>query len=497
VGQVLECHIKTHRSIYILSLMSTPDEGHKEVSSIMKVLLIYPRDEENINTRLPGSLNRAQGLYPPLGLSYLAAVLEESNHDVRILDVPALNLTVDETRKEIFDFKADVAGVTCMTSTIKGSLAAARIAKESGAKVVLGGPQLAVYPEDTVSYDFVDYGVVGEGDYVMRDLVNALESGKNVSAIKGLVYKKGGRTHVNGFGLVDDLDTLPLPARHLLPMDNYDCVITKRPFVTMVSSRGCPYRCGFCFKQPSDTVVRFRSPERVVDEIEHCIDRYKTRWVMFYDDTLGAKREHVTGICNGILERGLDIEWETPMRVNNVDRELLQLMHKAGCRRLRYGVESGDEDILKVMRKGITIDKVREVFKITDEIGIETFAYFIIGYAHETPVTIRKTINLAKELDSDWTMFTVATPYPKTNLYDLALEAGIVKGDYWRDFTLGKKRERIPYFVEDSDKWVKQAYKEFYLRPKYVWKKLRRLRSLETLRKYIDGATGVVLFNMK
>lgn len=463
----------------------------------MKVLLVYPREKGNINTRLPGSLNRAQGLYPPLGIAYVAAVLEKSGHEVRILDIPGLNLTIDEARKEISDYKADVAGVTCMTSTIRGSLEAAQLAKDSGAIVVMGGPQLAVYPEETVSYSFVDYGVVGEGEYVMRDLVAALESGGDVSKVRGIVYKSGGETHVNGYGLVDDLDTLPLPARHLLPMERYDCVITKRPFVTMVSSRGCPYRCGFCFKQPSDNITRFRSPKNVVDEMEHCVERYKTRWVMFYDDTLGARREHITGICNEIIERGLDIEWDSPMRVNNVDKELLELMHKAGCRRLRYGVESGDEGILKLMRKGITIDLVKKVFKLTDEVGIETFAYFIIGYAKETPATIRKTINLAKELDSDWTMFTVATPYPKTNLYDLALEAGILKGDYWRDFTLGKREERLPYFVKDSDRWVKQAYKEFYLRPRYVWKKLKRLRSLETLKKYVDGAAGVVLFNIE
>lgn len=459
--------------------------------------MIYPREKGNINTRLPGSLNRAQGIYPPLGIAYVAAVLEKSGHQVKILDIPGLNLTVDEARKEVIDYKADVAGVTCMTSTINGSLEAAQLAKESGAIVVMGGPQLAVYPEETVSYGFVDYGVVGEGEYVMRDLLAALESGSDVSGIKGLVYKKDGRTHVNGYGLVEDLDLLPLPARHLLPMGRYDCVITKRPFVTMVSSRGCPYRCGFCFKQPSDNITRFRSPKSVVDEIEHCMREYKTRWVMFYDDTLGAKKEHVTGICNEIIERGLDIEWDSPMRVNNVDTELLRLMHNAGCRRLRYGVESGDEGILKLMRKGITIDLVKKVFKQTDEAGIETFAYFIIGYAKETPATIRKTIDLAKELDSDWTMFTVATPYPQTNLYELALEAGIIKGDYWRDFTLGKREERLPYFVKDSDMWVKQAYKEFYLRPKYVWKKLRRLRSLETLKKYVDGATGVVLFNIE
>ena len=147
-------------------------------------------------------------------------------------------------------------------------------------------------------------------------------------------------------------------------------------------------------------------------------------------------------------------------------------MKRAGCIRLRYGVESGDPGILKLMRKGTTISQIREVFRMTHRVGIETFAYFIIGYANETPETIRNTIRLSKELDPDWVMFTIATPYPETHLFELARESGLVRDDYWKRFTLGKTSERLPYLVKDADVWAKKAYKEFYMRPGFVLKKL-------------------------
>jgi anaerobic magnesium-protoporphyrin IX monomethyl ester cyclase len=462
----------------------------------MKVLLINPREKGNINTRLPESLNRAQGAYQPLGISYIAAVLEEDGFTVEILDLQAEDLTVDEARASISASKPDVVGITAMTSTLQGALEAARLAKEAGAVVVLGGPQMAAYPKETLSYDYVDYGVIGEGEYVMRDLVRAIKAGKKPD-MPGVVWKSAdGVVGGEGFGLVEDLDALPVPARHLLDMGKYHCAITERKFTTIISSRGCPYNCGFCFKQPCDRFPRYRSPAKVVDEMEECAKMYGTRWFMFYDDTIGVRREHIEGICNEIIKRRLDVVWESPMRVNNVDERLLTLMRRAGCVRLRYGVESADEGILRLMRKGITVSQVRSVFEQTRKAGIETFGYFIIGYAHETVETIRKTIDLAKELDPDWVMFTVATPYPQTHLNDLAVEEGLIGGDYWRLFTLGGQTSRIPYFVKDSDKWVKKAYREFYLRPRFILRKIMRLNSLDMLRRYVDGAVGIVYFDM-
>ncbi len=463
----------------------------------MKIVLIRYWDIANINTRLPESLNKIQGALPPLGIAYVAAALESAGHEVSIIDAVAEGLAPEEVRGRLERVQPDLAGVTAMTSSIHGALEAGRIAKQCGALVVAGGAHMALYPEETLSYDFIDYGIVGEGDESTVELVAALEGGRPVEDIRGLAYKKDSQVRVNGARIVDDLDRLPFPAYHLLPMDRYSSIIGLHPVSTAVTTRGCPYRCGFCVKGPSDERFRTRSPRNVVDEMEMLVKRHHAAEVMFYDDVLTLRRKHIVGICEEILRRGLRVQWESPTRINRVDPELLELMHRAGCRVLRYGVESGDPGILALMNKAIDIDQVRRVFRWTREAGIETFAYFILGYAQETPVTMRRTIDLAKELDPDYVMFTLATPYPRTSLYELAVEQGIVTGDYWRDFTLGKRMERIPYFVPDAEGWMKRAYREFYLRPRRIWRQVRKIRSWRDVAKNLAGMKAIALFRMK
>lgn len=464
----------------------------------MKILLIRPRDIGNINTRLPDSLNKRQGVVPPLGIAYIAGSLEKAGHEVKILDVIAQNLSVAEVREEIRGFGPALTGVTTMTPTLFGALDAAKTAKELGSKTVLGGPQLSIYPKETVSYPYVDYGIGGEGEYAMAELAAALEKGTDPRGIKGLIYKEGDEITVNPPVIVDDLDALRFPAYHLLPMRRYDSIISLRPVSTMISTRGCPYRCRFCFKQPSDKKFRTRSPKSVVDEMECLVHDYGVKEIMFYDDTMTLKSDHITGICEEILRRELNVAWETPTRIECVNPEMLRLMRKAGCIRLRYGVESGDPEILKLMDKKIGLEQVRSVFKMTKEAGIETFAYFIIGYAHETEATIRKTIDFALEIDPDLVMFTVATPLPETPLYDLARKEGIVKDDYWREFTLGHKTgERIPYLYPDAKKWGKTAFRRFYIRPKYIMRRLMKMRTLNDIKKAFDAFKGIYRFRME
>jgi radical SAM superfamily enzyme YgiQ (UPF0313 family) len=458
----------------------------------MKVLLIRPHNKDNINTRLPKSLNERQGELPPLGISYIASVLENAGHVVEILDISALNLTVDEVRYKTDDFKPEVAGITTMTSTLFGALEAAKIAKQVGAITVLGGPQLSIYPKETLSYSYVDYGINGEGEYVMLELINALERNISPDDVKGLIYRKNYNVYVNEPAILNDLDSLPFPAYHLLPMRKYNSIIGNYPVSTMISSRGCHFKCHFCFKQPSDNRIRFRSSKNIVDEMAYLVKRFKVREIMFYDDVMTFSRSHIVSICEEILSRNLKVKWETPARVDNVDKSLLELMYKAGCIRLRYGVESGDEDILKLMNKKIELKQVREVFKLTKDAGIETFAYFMIGYAHETEVTIQKTINFALELDPCIVMFTVATPYPQTPLYELARREGLIKNDYWREFTLGMKDQRISYFFSDSERWIKKAYTSFYFRPEYIMRKIKQIRSLDDFIKCLKGIQGIL-----
>jgi anaerobic magnesium-protoporphyrin IX monomethyl ester cyclase len=463
----------------------------------MKILLVRYHDEGDINTRLPESLNRARGVLPPLGIAYIAAVLEKAGYQVKILDAIALNLTTQEVKEAIGAEAPDVVGVTAMTSTVRGALEALQMAKEQGAITVIGGPQLSIYPQETLSYDFVDYGINGEGEYPFLYLVRALERKTSITDIPGLVYKENGKILTNPAYIHLNLDEIPFPARHLLPMEKYSSIISMHPVATMVSSRGCPYQCGFCFKGPSDAKYRMRSAENVVDEMEILIKEYRVKEIMFYDDTLTMNRQHVENICKNILKRGLKIRWESPTRLDRIDAGLLKLMREAGCVRLRYGIESGDPRILKLMKKEISLPQAEEIFRLTRNAGIETFAYFIIGYIRETPETITNTIKFAKKINPDLIMFTLATPYPQTSLMDLAVKDGIVNGDYWKEFTLGKRNERMPYLVPDAEKWIARAYRSFYFRPGYILKRLFKIRSLDEIKKHFCAAMGILSFRMK
>lgn len=463
----------------------------------MRVLLIRYHDRNNINTRLPESLNKRIGVLPPLGIAYIAAVLERAGYEVGIIDAIALNLTREEVKERILVYKPRIVGITCMTPSFFGALEAAQIAKECGALVVLGGPHLAIYSTETLSYPYIDYGIIGEGEGTILELIRSLEERKSVSNIKGLAYKQNNEIFVNEARIVHNLDELPFPAFHLLPMKRYSSIIGLEPVTTMISTRGCPYQCSYCFKAPSDKEYRMRSPRNVVDEMGFVVESYGIKEIMFYDDAMTLSREHTVGICEEIIRRKLKVKWEVPTRIDKVDKELLYLMHKAGCIRLRYGIESGDPQILELMHKNISLEKAKEVFRWTKEAGIETFAYFMLGYAYETEDTIKRTISFALELNPDLLMFTAATPLPQTPLYHIAQEARLFEGDYWRDFTLGLSNEPIPYFFTDTEKWIKIAYRKFYLRPGYILRSLIKIRSPYKLRAHWNAAMGIFLFEMR
>ncbi|MBU2637989.1 MAG: B12-binding domain-containing radical SAM protein [Nanoarchaeota archaeon] len=449
----------------------------------MKVLLVRCRETENLNTRLPDSLNKAQGIYPPLGIAYIAAFLEQHDIDVEILDILALNLTREEIKNAIRRINPEIIGLTSMTPTCRSVIDVCYIAKEVNSDIltVVGGVHMSIFAREMLSFPCIDVGVIGDGEDAMLKICKDMHQGKRP---KGVL--KGER--------IDNLDILPIPARHLLPNDKYWCVIVEKPFTTMITTRGCPFGCGFCY--PAEKKVRFRDPIKVVDEMELIARQYKFKEILFYDDTFTLSRKHAINICEEIIRRGLKLKWEAPTRCDRVDRKLLEIMKKAGCIRLRFGVESGDQNILNHMNKGITLEQIRQAFKLTKKAGIETFAYFIIGYMGEDENTIKSTIRFAKELSPDWVMFTAATPLPETMLYEESVKAGLVDKNYWSDFTLGKRNDRLPFLIENADLWAKQAYKEFYLRPSFMIHKLKSINSLYRLKHIMTGAYAILKFRM-
>jgi len=458
----------------------------------MRIQLIRYHDLDNINTRLAENLNKKQGVLPPLGIAYIASSLEKAQHEVNIIDAIALGLSKQQLHQRIKEFNPKIVGITAMTPTFRGAQEAGLIAKEEDAITVIGGVHMSLFPKETLSYDYFDFGILGEGEETMVELCTAIENKQPFERIEGLAFKKNGNVYTNSPRIISDLDEIPMPAYHLLPMKRYSSIIGLHPVSTMIGSRGCPYKCGFCYKTPSDIKHRNRNPINVVDEMEFLIKNYKVKEIMFYDDLMLPS--YTEALCEEILKRKLEIKWQSPQRIDLVNPKLLRLMAKAGCRILRYGVEQGDPEMMRMVEKRITLDQVKKVFRWTHEAGIDTFVYFIIGYINENERTMRASINLAKELDPKYVMFTKAVPLPQTKLMEMAVKQGIISEDYWRKFTLGEEMEAIPSLVPGADDWVKKAYREFYLRPGRIIKQISQIRSVKDIQKNINGVIGLLHF---
>ncbi len=464
----------------------------------MKVLLIRSPGTEGVNSRLAASLAKIMGVVPPLGLLYVAAVLERGKVPVKVLDALIEEVNMEETRKRIQEYQPDLVGIGISSSTIQQDLTVARMCKEMGAKVLFGGAHMTSYPNELLSYPEVDFGIMGEGETPFLLLAEALRDGKPVDGIEGLVFKKEGKVIINKPWIEPDLNALPFPARHMVPWEKYSVIIADHPMATISTGRGCQYRCGFCYKQPSDMKYRFRNADSIMAEVKEVYQKYHVKEILFVDDTFTVEKKHVLEFCEKYIAEGYHkkIPWQTTTRIDCVDYELLKRMKEAGCRQLRFGIESGDPETLKLMNKQISLERAKQVVKWCREVGIESFAYFQIGYAHETEESIQRTIDFSIDLDLDLLMYNVATPLPQTPLYLLAMQEGIIQGDYWKEYTLGKRNDRLPFFVKDADKWVSRAYKRFFFRPKFVLRQLAKLRNPRMFKKYVEAFFAITFFNM-
>jgi len=473
----------------------------------MKILLVSPPTENMISNALPDIVVGERGCYPPLGLLYVAAYAEKNtDHEIEVLDTQVENIGYDKLGERIQRANPDVVGIQSMTFTQVDVIKTARIVKDidKDIKVVLGGPHPHIFPDETITLPEVDYLVLGEGEIAFTELLKNWGNEKGLKNTKGLVFMRNGKIINTGYPeLIQDLDALPLPARHLTPYKKYYSLLAKRtPITTMITSRGCPYKCLFCDRPHLGKKFRARSAKNVVGEMEECVNLGISEFLI-YDDTFTVKRKRVVEICDEILARDLDVGWDVRARVDTVDKELLKRMRDAGCERIHYGVESGNPEILEVLRKRITLDKAKEVFKATKDSGILTLAYFILGSPTETKGQVMQTLDFAKKLDPDFVHFSVMTPYPATDLYRLGLENGVIKNDYWREFS----KDPTPDFValvwdevlsrEELMELLKYSYKSFYLRPRYIVKRLLGIRSSGELFRYTKGAGKLVGYTIK
>lgn len=412
---------------------------------------------------------------PPLGIAYMAGVLQENNIDVEILDASAEDMDFKDVEKELLKRKPDLVALTALTPTIGRALETAQVVKETlpDSIVVMGGYHPTFNFIETLEDENVDIVIRGEGEYIMLNLVQALENQSSLHDVKGIVFedKNSKEIVVNPEApLIQDLDELPFPALNLLPMKKYRLLDMDTHMTTMITTRGCPMQCSFCSSAAMHgKKIRERSVENIVDEIEYLKTNYDIDTIAFMDDTFTLKKRKVMAICDEILKRNIEIMWGCTSRVDTLDEKLLKKMKEAGCITIFIGVESADQQQLDNMCKNITIAKIENAFKIAHKLKIRTIASVALGMPGDTKEIMNKTVKFVHKLKPNYAIYSLATPYPGTRFYKEAFEKNLIKIKDWSKYTLITPiLETIDCSLNDMRKIQAKAFMKFYLRPHYI-----------------------------
>jgi len=419
---------------------------------------------------------------PPLGLAYLASTLEKDGHSVKIIDALALGIPLPSIEHEVKKDRPDIIGVTSTTPAIRDALTIVETVKNASpdSVTVMGGPHASFLPSETLrKCPQLDIVCVGEAERTIHELAQAVEDKMSLSNVRGIVYRSGNHiVEAPPQPLINDLDSLPFPARHLLPMNQYTVLGKKTTIGHVITSRGCPFNCIFCASSLLfGKKFRARSPKNVIDEIEEVVSDYNPDTLEFTDDLFTLNRRRVEAICDEMKTRGINVPWACSSRVDTISRELLTKMREAGCTFIFYGVESGSQRTLNQMRKGIGLGQIEDAVRWTKEIGIEALASFIIGWPNETMDDIKNTLNFAKRLDTDYVEFNLATPYPGTELYRLVKKERLLLTENWSEYTAGRPIIRVgECSAEELARVLLHAYMSFYLSPSFLLRNLRKGR---------------------
>jgi radical SAM superfamily enzyme YgiQ (UPF0313 family) len=465
----------------------------------MRVLLIHTNQFEF--GQLPFEVERQRGLNPPISLAYIASAIRAAGHTVRILDMDAEKIHLFRLEKIIREFSPQIVGFSVMLNNFLITLKLSQFVKkiDPSIKIVYGGVQINLFPEESLKYSMVDIGVLGEGEFVFPQLLNAIESNQDLGNIPGIIYKGNNPKQIiknNEVPPIKNLDSIQYPARDLLPIKKYTSLISqKNPVTILFTARGCPFQCTFCSKPSFWHNTRFHSPAYVANEFQSCVD-LGIKEIMVYDDIFTANAKRVRNICYEIRARSIDVIWDVRTRVDLINRDILKWLKAAGCHRICFGVESGDPMMLKNYNKGITISQVKKAFDLTKSFDMEVLAYFMIGGPGETKKSIQRTYQVMKYLEPDYIHLTHVIPYPKTKLFDMALSRNATFPEVWLDLK-NHSYERFPMFSDgeltrdEIFHYVSQGYRTFYYRPKYIWNKIKRIRSIHQLIQLIKGAISI------
>jgi len=406
---------------------------------------------------------------PPLGISYVASAFEQAQAEVKVIDYIVTRYTPDKLKSALDEFEPDFIGATSVTMNFPLAADIIKTAKRiaPSAITMMGGPHVSFDAVNTLNtYPEIDLIVIGEGEKTINELVDSFRGKGKWSDIKGLAYRKDGEIRITEpRGLIDDLNQLPLPGRHLLPLSRYQALGFP---VTMITGRGCPYSCIFCLgRRMVGNKTRHRKASLVVDEIEHILSYGFTR-INIADDLFTSNKEKVRNVCEEIKSRKLKFDWTAFSRVNTIDGETLRLMRETGCDCISFGIESGNQAMLKRIKKGITLEQARNAVKLCKEAGILPHASFMVGLPGESQETLKDTAEFSKSLDILYGFHFLA-PFPGTTLrekiekYDLE-----VLTDDWSRYdansaivrTSKLSSEDMNQFVAEFDKEIERGWEK-------------------------------------
>lgn len=462
----------------------------------MKIALVfnpftYKKHEENLRV-----VQKYFGLFPPLSLAWVAGIIRKAGHDVIIIDARTLSLSLQQTAGILKKYRPDIIGAMMTTYMFPETLSWVKYLKNelhaSGIKVrtLIGGYNLRIYPLESMTDPAIDFGCEEHAYFTVPALLEALEAGRgDLSGVPGLLWRDKTGLRRNPHPQKIDFNAFPFPARDLLPNELYAEFPTQRKnFTVMVTSLGCPHTCMFC--EAGDTKYSPRDAVKVVDEMQECHDKYGVNEIDIFDYDFTADKARAAAICREIGSRGLKMTWACRSRVDNLDDAALKNMYSAGCRRIYWGIEHGDQKVLDGLNKKVSLERAAAVMKSSRAAGIQNLGFFLVGVPGETRESARATVSFAKSLDLDYAQFSKLLAKPGTPLLANMKKNGW--RDYWADWVSGTETDRDlprPWLDgisgEELGDMAKKAYLGFYARPAFLVRHLLRCRSpFEILRKF-------------
>jgi radical SAM superfamily enzyme YgiQ (UPF0313 family) len=460
---------------------------------------LYQRGEDRCQAEVDGG--SATSLRPPNDLGYIASMLRQIGVTPAIADYPAEKKQWSHFVEDLKKWQPDFLVMSITTPTIKDDMKAFSIAKALNPEIFTIAKGAHFYTcnredlKETI-YDVMDVAIVGEAETIVNDLVLAKRNGSDLSRVRGILFRNhlGQIIQTEPAPFWTDLDKIPFPARDLIKNHLYIRPDTGEPQATIQTSRGCPSQCIFCLSPLiSGMKLRERSVGNIIAELDECVHKYRIRNFFFRADTFTLNKKSVIELCREIINRRLEIAWVANSRVNTIDEERLTWMKKAGCWLVAFGIESGNDEIQRKIKKGTTRAQALEAVKLCRKLGIKTYGFYLIGFPWETREMIMDTLQFAKELRCDFSEIHIAIPYEGTEFYKIARDLGILKEtavghNYFSNPAIGT-------LYVSKDELVamrKKTLRSLYLNPRYIVRSLFHIRSLREAKNYAQFGLRLV-----